>query len=47
MQQIEEKDYTQRFSLSLWKKILGYAKEYHKDLYKLGAVMAVTATESK
>ena len=43
MQQIEERDYTQRFSFSLWRKILAYAKEYHKDLYKLAAVMAVTA----
>ena len=43
MQQIEEKDYTQRFSLTLWKKILRYAKEYHKDLYKLMVVMGITA----
>ena len=43
MQQIEERDYTQRFSLSLWKKILRYAKEYHKDLYRLVFVMAITA----
>lgn len=43
MQQFEERDYTQRFSLSLWKKILRYAKEYHKDLIKLMIVMGVTA----
>ena len=36
MQQFEEQDYTRRFDLSLWKKILRYAKDYHKDLYKLG-----------
>ena len=43
MQQFEERDYTQRFSLSLWKKILQYAKEYHKDLIKLMIVMGITA----
>ena len=43
MQQFEEKDYTQRFSLSLWKKILTHAKEYHRDLLKLGIVMAISA----
>ena len=43
MQQFDEKDYTQKFSLSLWRKILRYSKEYYKDLYRLGAVMAVTA----
>ena len=43
MQQFEEQDYTKRFSLSLWKKILRYAREYHKDLYKLSAEMAITA----
>ena len=43
MQQFEERDYTQRFSLSLWKKILRYAKEYYRDLGKLAVVMAVTA----
>ena len=43
MQQIDEQDYTQKFSLSLWKHILRYAKEYNRDLVKLVAVMAVTA----
>ena len=43
MQQIEERDYTQRFSLALWKKILRYAKDYHKDLYRIAADMAITA----
>ena len=43
MQQFEEQDYTKRFSLSLWKKILRYAKDYHKDLYKLAGYMALTA----
>ena len=43
MQQFDEKDYTQRFSLSLWRKILLYAKEYYPDLIRLAATMAVTA----
>ncbi len=43
MQQFEEQDYTQRFSLSLWRKILRYAKEYYPDLYRLVFTMAVTA----
>jgi len=43
MQQFEEQDYTKRFDLSLWKKILRHAKEYHKDLYRLFVYMAVSA----
>lgn len=43
MQQFEEKDYTQRFSLSLWQKILRYAKDYYRDLRHLGVCMAITA----
>lgn len=43
MQQIEERDYTQRFSLALWKKLLRYAREYYGDLIRLMLVMAVTA----
>ena len=43
MQQFEEQDYTQRFSLSLWRNILRYAKEYYGDLIRLVLVMGVTA----
>ena len=43
MQQFEEKDYTQRFSLSLWRKILRYAKDYYRDLRHLGVCMAIPA----
>lgn len=43
MQQFEEQDYTKRFSLSLWKKILVYAKDFHKDLLKLMVYMGLTA----
>ena len=43
MQQFEEQDYTKRFDLSLWKKILRHAKEYHIDLYRLFGYMALSA----
>ena len=43
MQQFEEKDYTQRFSLSLWRKILRYAREHYRDLLYLTVVMGITA----
>ena len=43
MQQHEEKDYTQRFSLSLWINILKRVPEYRKDLIRICIVMAVTA----
>ena len=43
MQQFEEQDFTKKFDLSLWKKILHYAKDYHKDLYRLAGAMAITA----
>lgn len=43
MQQYEEQDYTQRFNLSLWRKLLHYAKEFNKDLVKLFVCMALTA----
>lgn len=41
--QTEEKDYTQKFSLSLWKNLLHYAKEYYGDLLRLVICMAVCA----
>ncbi len=43
MQQFEEQDYTKKFSLSLWKKVLRHTKEYHGDLIRLVLVMGVTA----
>ena len=43
MQQFEEQDYTKKFSLSLWKKVLRHTKEYRGDLVKLMLVMGVTA----
>ncbi len=43
MQQFEEQDYTKKFSLSLWKRLLKYAKEFHKDLYHLMICMTISA----
>ncbi len=43
MQQFEEQDFTKKFSLSLWKKVLQHTKEYHKDLARLMVVMGITA----
>ena len=43
MQQFEEQDYTKRFDLSLWKKILHYAKDYYRDLARQGICMGITA----
>lgn len=43
MQQFEEQDYTKKFSLSLWRKVLRHTKEYRGDLVKLILVMGVTA----
>ncbi len=43
MQHQEEQDYTKKFNLSLWLKILRYAKEYYFDLTKLGLYMGVCA----
>lgn len=43
MQQTEEKDYTQKFSLSLWKGIMHYAKDYYGHLLRLILCMAACA----
>ena len=43
MQSFQEQDYTKRFDLSLWKKILHYAKDYYRDLARLGICMGITA----
>ena len=43
MQQFEEQDFTKKFSLSMWKKVLQHTKEYHKDLARLMVVMGITA----
>ena len=43
MQSFQETDYTKRFDLSLWKKLLHIAKPYHKNLYIVAAFMSVCA----
>lgn len=43
MQHYDETDYTRRFDLSLWKKLLHYAKPFHKNLYIIAAFMTVCA----
>ncbi len=44
MQYNEEFDYTKRFDVGVWKKILRLAKPFHKRLYLILAVMSVTAS---
>ncbi len=43
MQSFQEEDYTKRFDLSLWKKIICLAKPYHKNLLLTMIYMAVCA----
>ena len=43
MQSFQEEDYTKRFDLSLWKKLLKIAKPYHKDLIFVGILMGISA----
>ena len=44
MQFQEELDYTKQFDLKLWKKLLAYAKPYHKNLIIIGIFMGICAT---
>jgi len=43
MQGWEEKDYSDHFDMSLWRKLLGYAKPYHKHLIAIAALMGLSA----
>ncbi len=43
MQSFQEEDYTKRFDLSLWVKLLKIAKPYHKNLFLVVAFMSVSA----
>jgi len=43
MQYYEEQDYTKRFDVDVWKKILRLAKPFHRHLYAILAAMSVTA----
>ena len=40
---LQEQDYTQKFSFSLWKRILRYTPAYYSKLIRLGLWMVVTA----
>jgi len=39
----QEQEYKKGFSVSLWRKLLGYAKAYHKHLWALVGVMVMVA----
>ena len=43
MQSFQEEDYTKRFDLSLWKKLLKIAKPFHKHLVAIGLFMGASA----
>ncbi|MGN0779755.1 MAG: ABC transporter transmembrane domain-containing protein, partial [Aristaeellaceae bacterium] len=43
MQSFQEEDYTKRFDLSLWKKLLHLAKPFHKNLFMIIGFMSVSA----
>lgn len=43
MQAFEEKDYTDKFDVSLWRRLLRYAKPYHKHLIGVAVMMALCA----
>ncbi len=43
MQAFQEQDYTKRFDLSLWKKLLHVAKPFHKNLYIIILMMTISA----
>ena len=43
MQSFQEEDYTKRFDLSLWKKLLHIAKPFHKNLFLIAGFMSVSA----
>ena len=43
MQSFQEEDYTKRFDLSLWKKIIRLARPYHRNLFMTMVYMAVCA----
>ncbi len=43
MQSFQEEDYTKRFDLSLWKKLLRLAKPYHRNLWMVVVFMTVSA----
>ena len=43
MQAFQEEDYTKRFDLSLWKKLLRLAKPFHRNLWIIAVTMVFSA----
>ena len=43
MQSFQEEDYTKRFDLGLWKKLLHIARPFHKNLFLIAGFMSVSA----
>ena len=43
MQQQQEQDYTKRFDVGLWRRLIAYLKPYHKHLLGIMAAMCVSA----
>ena len=43
MQGFQEEDFTKRFDLSLWKKLLIIAKPFHRDLLFVAILMGMSA----
>ena len=43
MQQQQEQDYTRRFDVGLWRRLIAYLKPYHKYLLGIMAAMCVSA----
>ena len=43
MQGFQEEDFTKRFDLSLWKKLLIIAKPFHRDLIFVAVLMGMSA----
>ena len=43
MQSFQEEDFTKRFDLSLWKRLIAIAKPFHKDLFMVAILMGISA----
>lgn len=43
MQYLEEKDYSEHFDASLWRRLLRHAKPFHRHLVCTAALMGVSA----
>lgn len=43
MSEIREQDYNEGFNIELWKKLMGFAKPYRKNMVIIGAMMIILA----